>query len=81
MNTAIVYFDEIAEFSGFQSLQALFIKQFKIRVKKLLNSQVELCIYNLDNKFLKSLVVNQDPLDLAMKRVIKELEYLATNQP
>ncbi len=74
-------FIEISEFTEIQALQALFAKQFKIRCCNLPKDKIEVCIYDLNDKFLRSFIVFSKPSELVMKSLIEELKHIATTQP
>lgn len=83
MNAPIVYFDEIAEFSSFQALQALFIKQFKLelRVRKLFefsNPVTTMDVYDRNDNLLKQDISISNPItDKEMRLLIDQLKELA----
>lgn len=81
MNDLRVCFEEVTEFSGIDALKVLFYKQFKIRCSNLPNSKIEVCVYDLNDKFLRSFIVLSEPSEFAIRSLIDELKNMATTQP
>lgn len=83
MRAPIVYFDEIREFTNFQALQALFIKQFKLEltVRKLFEfstPHTTMDVYDRDSNLLKQDIPVSNPIsDEEMRSLIDQLKELA----
>jgi hypothetical protein len=83
MNQPIIYFDEIAEFSEFQALEALFIYVFelKLRERKMFEFSdpiKELDVYDLDGNLLKQGIEIPNQISKEyMQSLIAQLKDLA----